>query len=105
MTFRRRNPNGPRRRSATILGVLALLPLILLLQGTQFAGGTHAHVDGRASESCPVCVHAHAPAIETAGQPAATAPSVSAHRLHVAPAETPAKQASRLASSRAPPRA
>ena len=103
MIFRRRNPNRPRRPFATLLGVLALLPLILLLQGTQFAGGTHAHLNGHASESCPVCVHAHAPAIETAGQPAATSPSVSAHRPHVAPAETPAAQASRLASSRAPP--
>jgi hypothetical protein len=103
MISRQRIRSGPRRPFASFVRLLALLPLILLLQGTQFASGTHEHADGHASESCPVCVHAHAPAIETTGQPATSAPSVSALRPHTAPAEAPAEQAVRLAPSRAPP--
>jgi len=105
MILRSGKPSGSARPAAALARLLALLPLLALLLGTQFAADVHEHADGHAAESCPVCLHAHAPAIETSGQPAAPAPSVASHRPRVAPAEAPAEHAPRLASSRAPPRA
>lgn len=86
------------------LRLLALLPLVLLLLGTQFAGGEHRH-KGPGTETCPLCVHANAPAIGVTAEPVAAAPVLPTQRLLLAPISAPAEIASRFASSRAPPRA
>jgi len=98
-------PFRSRRALSALARSLALLPLILLLQGSQFAGAVHDHPDDHASEGCSVCLHAHAPAVEPTVQPTAAPPAIKVDRPHLAPAEISAEHAPRLAATRAPPRA
>ena len=98
-------PIRSRSALAALARSLALLPLILLLQGSQFAGAVHDHPGDHASEGCSVCVHAHAPAVESTGQPTAAPPAIKIDRPHLAPAEISAEHAPRLAATRAPPQA
>ena len=97
--------NFAERRTAlgSLMRFVAVLPLLLLLVGGQFAGGAHHHEAPGSSDSCPVCVHAGTPAVGAAGLPSMPAPGATAQRPHLAPALAPRTLAPRLAPSRAPP--
>jgi len=86
-------------------GMLAILPLIALLVGGQFEVGSHHHDSGGRPDSCPVCLLAHAPAVESTSAPRIAAPTLAEHRPHFAPAPRPSAHSPRFVPSRAPPRA
>jgi hypothetical protein len=86
-------------------GWLAVLPLVALLVGGQFEVGAHHHDSGGKPDTCPVCLLAHAPAVEAASAPRLEAPALTELRPHVAPAQAPSAHSPRFVPSRAPPRA
>jgi hypothetical protein len=90
--------------AAPLARLLVALPLALLLMVGQFAAAEHHHADGDSGATCSLCTLAHAPAIETAAQPVASALQALPERPYPAPSAPRAERSIARPSSRAPPR-
>ena len=62
MNLLRLKPATSATALRSLARLFAVLPLVMLLIGGQFVGGTHHHDAPGSNDSCPVCLHANAPA-------------------------------------------
>lgn len=97
---------SPRSRwmPGSLTRLLVALPLLVLLLAGQFAAGAHHHAADDSRGACSLCVLAHAPAVETAAVPIATAPQTLRERPYLAPSWARAEFSLPHPTSRAPPR-